>query len=156
MSAVRKAIEIVPAGMRHLDSILRIERASFGRYAYPRELFLELLEDCGGLFSVAKRSGRISGYIAACVVRNRGEIVSIAVDPRHRLVGAGSALLSSTLAKLKRAGIPFVTLMVRTDNEAAIRFYSGFGFKRVRRVPAYYEDGRDGWRMRVELRPFRR
>jgi ribosomal protein S18 acetylase RimI-like enzyme len=41
--------------------------------------------------------------------------------------------------------------MVRVDNRPAIRFYRGFGFRRVGEVPGYYEDGRTGLRMRRRL-----
>jgi ribosomal protein S18 acetylase RimI-like enzyme len=41
--------------------------------------------------------------------------------------------------------------MVRSDNGAAKHFYERFGFKRVRTVPGYYEDGASGVRMRLAL-----
>jgi len=41
--------------------------------------------------------------------------------------------------------------MVRAANEPAIRFYWKFGFERRRRVPGYYENGGDAWRMELVL-----
>ncbi len=140
-------IEVEPFQPRQLPRIVAIERASFGRDAYPPDLLRELYQDCGNLFLVAKRSGRIAGYIVSCREDRQAELVSIAVDPRFRTAGIGSALLRATLARLRRARTQRFGLMVKTDNQAAIAFYEKFGFIRARRVRRYYEDRRDAWLM---------
>lgn len=145
------AIQVLPARRRHLGRILQIERASFGRDAFPRQRFLELLDDCGRLFFIAKCSGRIAGYIVTCIASGRPEVVSVGVDPRCRKSGIGRALMWHTLRQLRRAGAAEVSLMVKSTNNSAVNFYSRFGFVRVLRVPAYYEDGSDGWLMRLRL-----
>jgi ribosomal-protein-alanine N-acetyltransferase len=71
----------------------------------------------------------------------------VAVDPKHRGKGIASALMDSTLRRLRRRGIARFDLMVKVTNEPAIRFYEGYGFNRSRIVRKYYEDGADGWRM---------
>jgi len=53
-------------------------------------------------------------------------------------------LLESVLRRLGRRGVQRISLMVRPANRAALRLYAEAGFRRVRRVAAYYEDGRDG------------
>jgi ribosomal-protein-alanine N-acetyltransferase len=40
-----------------------------------------------------------------------------------------------------------VELMVRTGNTAGAQLYRSLGFRRVRMVPRYYEDGGDGFLM---------
>jgi ribosomal protein S18 acetylase RimI-like enzyme len=64
-----------------------------------------------------------------------------------------TALLKNTLRKVRRAGAQAAWLMVRRENEGAIRLYRRLGFARTATVPDYYEDGATGWRMRVILRP---
>jgi ribosomal-protein-alanine N-acetyltransferase len=141
-----------------LDRILQIEHASFGKDAYDRNLFADLTRKCGELFLVAAMSGRICGYMVTCVgeahqstpgkpASGRAELVSIAVDPKHRGKGIASALMDSTLRRLRRRGIVRFHLMVKVTNEVAIRFYKGYGFHKLRTVRGYYEDGADGWRM---------
>jgi ribosomal-protein-alanine N-acetyltransferase len=130
-----------------LKNILSIERAAFPREPYDRELFLELYRDCGGLFIVAKCSGRIAGYMVSCAKSGKAEIVSIAVHPKYQKLGVGSALMVHTLAALKKKKVQSVKLMVKTTNSSGVRFYRRFGFIRVRRVPRYYEDGADAFRM---------
>src|SRR5512132_2366767 len=87
-----------------LDRLLDIERAAFPKAAYPRDLFLELYEDCGPLFFVALRGRSLAGYSVTCTRLPRAELISIAVDPKHRRQGIAEALLKRTLARLRRAG----------------------------------------------------
>jgi ribosomal-protein-alanine N-acetyltransferase len=77
----------------------------------------------------------------------RAELVSIAVDPRHRGKGIASVLMASTLRRLRRRGVVRVHLMVKVTNKIAIRFYEQYGFHKSRIVRGYYEDGADAWRM---------
>ena len=145
------AVEIRPFLRRHLERVLTIENACFPREAYPRELFLELHRDCGRHFFVARKSRRIVGYAVASVGDQDAEIVSIAVLPDHRRAGVATALLRHILSRLPRARVGLLTLMVRTDNLAAIRFYRGFGFRAAGRIARYYEDRSDGLLMRKRL-----
>jgi len=140
---------IRPFRLSDLAPVLTVERASFTRDAYPGELFLEYHEK-GALFLVAEQGGPIAGYSLAVVSGERGELVSIAVLPGFRHAGVGRMLLASTLRRLRRRGARRTRLMVKTTNLAAQRFYESFGFRLVRRVRAYYEDGRDGYLMALD------
>jgi ribosomal protein S18 acetylase RimI-like enzyme len=61
-----------------------------------------------------------------------------------RTRGAASALMDSTLRRLRRRKVARLTLMVRLTNAAATKFYLKYGFTRVRLVSGYYEGGGDG------------
>jgi [ribosomal protein S18]-alanine N-acetyltransferase len=130
-----------------LGRILEIERASFGADAYDRNLFAEFFRTSPELFLVAARGRRVCGYIVACVRGARAELVSVAVDPAARGRGAASALIASTLRRLRRRPVARVALVVKVTNLPAIALYRRFGFEMVRRAPRYYEDGVDGWLM---------
>ena len=145
------AIYIVRFRADHFPAIMRIERASFGRGAYPRALFDELRAEPGCIFLVARSGGVIAGYILGCARGESSEIVSVAVGPSARGAGVGAALMEALVQRLAAAGALRADLVVRTDNEAAIRFYRRFGFRRLRRLSGYYEDGSDGWLMRKAL-----
>ena len=138
---------------RDLDRIEEIEQASFGEDAYDRKLFAEYRRKCGELFLVALKGRNICGYMITCTRADpaAAEVISLAVDPDFRGQGAASALMAGTLRRLRRRAIPRAGLMVKASNVAARRFYERWGFRRVRRVPGYYEDGKDGLRMRLEL-----
>jgi ribosomal-protein-alanine N-acetyltransferase len=134
-----------------LERILEIENASFGNDAYDRNLFADFFHKCGGLFLVAEGRQRVCGYSVTCIRGERAELVSIAVDPRDRGKGAASALLESTLRRLRRRRVARFGLIVRLTNHPARTFYEKYGFRRVRLVPGYYEDGEDGLSMTREL-----
>lgn len=131
--------------------MLTIEQASFAADAWPRELFVELLEESPRQFLVGVVEGRIAGYIAAVVKGEIAELVSIAVHPLYRGRGVAGAMLCRVLARLHRDGIAQCWLTVRPGNHGAIRLYRAFGFTRVRRVKDYYGRGRDGLRMRLSF-----
>jgi ribosomal-protein-alanine acetyltransferase len=134
-----------------LDRLLEIERKAFPKAAYPRDLFLELYEDCGALFFVALRGRTLVGYVVTCARPPRAELVSIAVGPRYRRLGIAEALLRRTLARLRQSGASRLNLMVRARNRGAIALYRNFGFRRKARVRGYYENGEDGVRMSLVL-----
>ena len=135
-----------------LDRILFIEHASFGNDAYDRNLFADFFHKWGDLFLVAERRSGVCGYIVTCIRGDRAELVSIAVDPAARGRGAASALLAATLRRLRRRPVSRFGLMVRLSNLPARTFYEKKGFRPIRRVPRYYEDGEDGLLMTRHLR----
>jgi len=138
-----------------LDRILEIEHASFGKDAYDRNLFAEFFHKCGDLFLVAGTSSDICGYMITCIggrgPDDRAELVSVAVDPGHRGHGAASALMDSTLRRLRLRGVGRLGLMVRAANRKALAFYEKYGFQKVRIVRGYYEDHADGLLMAKNL-----
>jgi ribosomal-protein-alanine N-acetyltransferase len=143
------SMNIRPAHAEDLSSILRIESKSFNEDAWDLELFLAYLaRPAGSVFLVAAIEGDIAGYALAFHRRTRAEVHSIAVAPAARGRGVAMALLKRTLALLRRRGFGTVSLNVRLENKAAIGLYRKLGFRRVRRVNAYYDDGAPSWRMR--------
>jgi [ribosomal protein S18]-alanine N-acetyltransferase len=145
--AVTANIDVRPFARRELDRIVEIERASFGRDAWPEETFIDYWLKSPQLFLVARQSRKIAAYSIARTNWRGAELESIAVDPRYRGRGAARALLDATIARL---GSRTLRLMVSTSNDAALRFYREYGFVRVRLVKRYYGAGRDAWRMRLD------
>jgi [ribosomal protein S18]-alanine N-acetyltransferase len=145
-------IAIRPFKPRDLPGILRIERESFNRDAWPRQLFVEYSRNAPVVFLVATVGGSIAGYSIACFTRHGAEIVSVGVRPKFRQQGVATALLKKTLQRVKKAGAAAVWLMVRRENEGAIRLYRRLGFVRTATVRNYYEDRATAWRMRIILR----
>jgi ribosomal-protein-alanine acetyltransferase len=142
-------IEIRRAHLNDLPSILRIERTSFDRDAWDREIFLDYLHrSANSEFLVAAIDRKVIGYALAFRSETRAEIHSIAVAPAARGRGVAVALLKRILTLLRQQGFQTVSLDVRLENEAAISLYRKLGFERVRRVNGYYEDGAPAWRMR--------
>jgi len=144
------------AAPKDLNRILEIERASFGRDAYDCKLFAHYLRRCSDLFLVAVVDGRVCGYLIVCIrgiPGDRAELISLAVDPGQRKGGLASLLLGSALRRIRRFPVERLHLMVRPGNRPAMELYRKYGFRRIRRVAAYYEDGGDGIAMSLVLRP---
>jgi ribosomal-protein-alanine N-acetyltransferase len=134
-----------------LDRVERIEKASFGRDAYDRNLFAGFYDKCGELFLVALRGSVVCGYMVTCIRGDRAELVSIAIEPKDRGRGAATLLMNSTLRRLRRRKVARLALMVKVTNAAARAFYGKYGFEKVRLVRKYYEDGADGVLMALRL-----
>ena len=150
-----KRFRIRPIRACDIERILKIEAASFGRDAYDRNLFAEYTRKCGALFLVAIRGSKVIAYSITAISANRigrpAELISVAVDPAWVGKGAASALMDSTLRRLRRRGATRLRLMVKVTNLRALRFYQRYGFRRLRRVAGYYEDGADGISMAKDL-----
>ena len=127
-----------------LPRILAIERAGFGEWAWDRNLFAEYTRTCGELFLVALEGSKVVGYCIGRIDRGTAAVESIAVAPSVKGKGAADTLLRSLLRRLKRRGVPRVALMVKITNQRAIAFYQKQGFRRIRKVPHYYEDREAG------------
>jgi ribosomal-protein-alanine N-acetyltransferase len=147
--------QVRPVRLRDLDRILEIEAASFGADAYDRNLFAEYTRKCGDLFLVSYWGSKVCAYSIAVLsprgTENRAELVSVAVDPEFLGKGAASALMDSTLRRLRRRGVTRLGLMVNVMNFRALGFYKKYGFRKLRRVAHYYEDGADGISMVKDL-----
>jgi [ribosomal protein S18]-alanine N-acetyltransferase len=150
------SVDQIPIRLRRfrpadLNAVMAIERASFGRWAYSPELMMEYFRRSPDLFLVACAGPEFAGYSIARRRASSTELVSIAVTPARRKTGIGKRLLDATVRRLRRAGESRLDLMVKESNRAARRFYEQYGFRRVRTVRRYYEDGRDGVLMTLPL-----
>lgn len=146
-----------------VDAVAALEAASFGREAWPREAFVDLLAAFGRSapprgqlwVAVAEPLGEVVGYLGLEMSALGGEadIINIAVAPAQRRHGVGWQLLSTATAFCRRWRVPLVWLRVRESNRGARRFYAGFGFLVRGRFKGYYEDpGEDALLMGLDLR----
>ncbi len=133
-----------------LDRVLAIEQTSFGDDAWDEKLFRAFYRRCPDLFLIATVGRHTAGYSITCADSRNAELASIAVNPRDRRHGVAETLLNYTLRELRSRGIKTWWLMVEVENEAAIRFYEKYGFKRQKMVKGYYGRARNAWRMRFK------
>lgn len=140
--------------MSDLDAVLAVERACFGADAYDRNLFAELYDQCGRLFLVEAGAGIRAYMVTSTAVRRAtpcAELISVAVGPAYRGQGIASALMRSTLRRLRLRRVRHLTLAVRVSNRQALALYAKFGFARLRQIRRYYEDGEDALVLRKLL-----
>jgi ribosomal-protein-alanine N-acetyltransferase len=131
--------QIRPANAADLGAIAEIERAVFtDPWAAPA--FRPLL---GPGAWVAVRVVELAGYVFARHTLDEGEILNLAVHPRHRRAGVGRALVERVFAELGRAGVARVFLEVRESNQEGRAFYARLGFIPVGRRRGYYVQPRE-------------
>jgi ribosomal protein S18 acetylase RimI-like enzyme len=85
-------------------------------------------------FLVAETAGVISGLLMIVVppwpyATGAAEITDLAVGRAQRRSGAGRALLDAAIAWARERGVRALWVEPRTDNDGAISFYLGAGFR---------------------------
>ncbi|MEC8443595.1 MAG: GNAT family N-acetyltransferase/peptidase C39 family protein [Pseudomonadota bacterium] len=114
---------------------------------------LWLLENTKG----QQHEQRIAGY--ALVLFHRGtslaRLYSIAVHPECQGQGIARRLLNKVEQVAIGRGVFFMRLEVRMDNLPALTMYRKAGYRDIRTLMAYYEDGSDGLRLEKHLTPDR-
>jgi ribosomal protein S18 acetylase RimI-like enzyme len=81
-----------------------------------------------GLLFVGMKYGEVIGTVMAGYDGHRGWIYSLAVLPKYRNKGVGSALLSHAEEKLSSLGCMKINLQVREGNDTAEKFYITNGY----------------------------
>jgi ribosomal protein S18 acetylase RimI-like enzyme len=81
------------------------------------------------LFLVALAGGRVAGTVMGGFDGHRGWVHLVAVDPRLRRSGVGSALMREAEARLAARGCPKLNLQVRGDNAGVVPFYESLGYR---------------------------
>lgn len=148
-------IEIRRAAAPDLDEIVRIERESFGPDAFTRRQLAYLLTRARGACFIAATAERTAGYLSL-LERPRYanlRLYSVAVAPEARGTGIGQALLDKAVEYAAERGFREITLEVSSANTAALGLYRKNGFATHSRLPGYYRDGTDGWRMKRAIAP---
>jgi ribosomal-protein-alanine N-acetyltransferase len=136
-------MEIEAANLMDLGALRHLESVCFERDAWPLLDLIAVLTWPDVIRLKAAESGEMVGFIAGDPRQSRGAvwIATIAVDPRFRRRGIGSALM---LECERRTRLPVVKLTVRISNQAAISMYEKLGYRDGDIWRAYYSDGEDG------------
>jgi len=142
--AADSALKIVDFQEAHLPEILAIERASFPRPWNARAFLAEARHPTARIRVLLGPRGRVLGYAVFRRYDQAVHLLNLAVAPACRRQGLGRRLLEEVVQQARRARLPWVVLEVRVSNRAAQRFYEAFGFRRIQRLPGYYDD-EDGW-----------
>lgn len=144
---------IRPATIKDLDSLERLEQASFLVDAFGRDQLRYFLTRAKGTSLVLEHEGEVAGAALIAWRRNSpvGRLYSIATTPALRGRGFGSQLLKECEDEASRRGCTEVILEVRTDNDRAMAFYQRHGYSTVGTLAGVYSDGADALRMHKKL-----
>lgn len=143
-------MEIEAANLMDLGALRHLENICFGNDAWPLLDLIAVLTWPEVIRLKAVEAGEMIGFIAGDPRQSNGVvwIATIAVDPRFRRRGIGSALM---LACEERVRLPLMKLSVRISNEGAINMYQKLGYQTSDIWQRYYNDGEDGLIMTKKL-----
>ncbi len=148
MSAV-PAAQIRPGRPQDVEGILALE-AGFSTDRMSARSVRYFLTATGARVLIAELEGQVAGALIVLLRRNSAwaRIYSVAVDPRWRSMGLGRQLIEAAEKQARRDGRQGMSLEVRTDNVGARALYLRLGYQEQVQLPAYYEDGAPGVRLR--------
>ena len=134
-----KHIRIVPMNADHLEDLERLERICFSRPWSKRMLGEELENQCAAFLVAEDENGTVLGYAGLLVMLDEGYITNVAVFPEYRRLGVAAKIIEVYMNFAAANNLAFLTLEVRSSNEAAIALYRRFGFEEVGRRKNYYD-----------------
>ncbi len=102
---------------------------------------------------VAVDSKRIAGFILTEENPPLAHVITLDVDEAHRRQGMGSALLAESEKNLAQRGVRSVLLETAIDNEGAVAFWKGHGYRIEAVLKRYYLARLDAYEMRKRLLP---
>ena len=152
-----RAITIRLAEPRDAQAIAMMSRdfieAGLG-WKYDAARVMRAIRDRETLCVVACESGKAASASAAAGTRGaitgfaimefgdeRAHLVLLAVRPSHRRLGIGQRLLEWLVESARVAGMASIHLELRSNNDAARRFYRAMSFYETVLVPGYYRSG---------------
>jgi putative acetyltransferase len=97
----------------------------------PEPMRRFLLRNPGMSLIARNASGTVIAAVLCGHDGRRGYLHHLAVDPAHRRLGLGRALVERCLAKLAAAGIPKCNIFLFNDNAEGRRFWEKLGYKSV-------------------------
>lgn len=150
------AIHIRQAEREDLETLFALDQACFRPgIAYSAAELRYFLFHARSASIVAEDATGIVGFaiVQFGVVRGQcvGHIITIDVDPGLRRSGIGRSLMGALLDLCREREAALIRLEVAVDNDAAIAFYRGFGFRETGRIPGFYMSRLDAHTMEREL-----
>ena len=133
--------ELHPIGALDLDRAARLHRDAFapmGERPWTRQDMAELLATPAGGGLILGIGKEDAGVVLWRTMADEAELLTLAVDARHRRRGVGAALLDQVIVRSQRRGARLLFLEVGVDNPAARSLYAQAGFVEVGRRVAYY------------------
>lgn len=149
MSAALRIRRAVPADAA---AILALEASFPGDRMSPRSVRRLLVVPSARVLVACSGRDTVGALVLLLRRDSRwARIYSVVVDPHQRGRGVGRRLIETAEAAARREGRSGIALEVRADNGPARSLYRALGYVEAGELPAYYEDGAPGLRLRKAL-----
>lgn len=147
------ALQFREATLKDVDNLVALEQRCFDYSRMGARSFKRLLAADSAHIYVCEQNHTLVGYYLLLTRKNsqRWRLYSIATAPESRGSGLGRALLEHAIEVARVNSAISLGLEVKTDNTTAIRLYEKLDFAVIDLLPGYYDDGTDGYRMRLSL-----
>lgn len=131
-----------PARVGDIEALVEIENRCFDSDRLTRRNFHWMLTKANATTLVAEIEGLIVGYILILYhgATSLARMYSVAVLSEYRSQGIARRLVADAEQAARDRDCVYMRLEVRSDNDSAIRFYEGAGYKAFGTWPDYYED----------------
>jgi ribosomal-protein-alanine N-acetyltransferase len=133
------ALAIEPASLRDAPKLAQLHGASFHR-GWGEGEFEQMLAERNTLVHRLRQGRTTIGFAVSRMAADEAEILSIAIDPKHRGRGLSRNLLLTHLGHLAGRGVRTVFLEVEENNHPARRLYDRAGFSVAGRRERYYKE----------------
>lgn len=130
---------VEPATLADAPRLAQLHGASFRR-GWGESEFESMLGESNTLVHRLRRGRRTIGFAVSRIGADEAEILTIALDPRHRGQGLSGNLLLTHLGHLAGRGVRTIFLEVEENNVPALRLYKKAGFTVVGRRERYYQE----------------
>jgi ribosomal-protein-alanine N-acetyltransferase len=132
------AVAIEPATLRDAPKLAQLHGASFHR-GWGEGEFEQMLSERNTLVHRLRQGRKTIGFAVSRMAADEAELLSIAVDAKHRGRGLSRNLLLTHLGHLAGHGVRTVFLEVEENNQPARRLYDRAGFAVAGRRERYYK-----------------
>jgi|SRR5690554_904429 len=134
-----------------IPALVELEARCFDYSRMGARSFQRLIDANSAHVYLCEAEGQLLGYFLLLTRKNSRiwRLYSIATAPESRGTGVGRALIEFAINVAREHQAAALSLEVKTDNFGAIRLYEKLDFAVVDVLPNYYDDGTDGYRMRL-------
>lgn len=123
-----------------IEDVLDLEKRVFTSCWTRKELEFEINENEYSQLFVLKDANFLVGYAGVSILFERGEVLTLAVDPEYQGQHLGEKLLRHLIKIAIKNECEVISLEVRKSNKKAINLYEKYGFITMRVRPSYYQD----------------
>jgi len=125
-----------------LPEVMQIERVSFA-IPWSEESYLGELANDFATYLVCDCGGDIAGYGGIWVVFDEAHITNVAVAPKYRQTGIGTALMQELEKVAREKNARRILLEVRPSNKAALTLYRNLNYLPSGLRKGYYSDNNE-------------
>ncbi|PLX40015.1 MAG: N-acetyltransferase [Deltaproteobacteria bacterium] len=141
--------QIRQATARDVNELVELEKLSFVSDKITKRQFKYLINQGKARILLAELDGKTIGYaiLLTPTTSKRSRLYSIAVKSSYRGRGIGRAIIGKVIGIAAALEYEELSLEVRKSDLNTIKIYEEEGFRILKELPGYYEDGTDGIRM---------